>query len=317
MKKTKTYVFLKTLIIISLVFTLANGGPIWAKERVGSLVFQAIDTMRENQKDFLTGIKGVKTERKAAEVKKKELKKEYLKTQPGTVRAEELGAEYSKQLALVLKNLKQELDLTRTVAQKQALTLYDILKKVEKGESTLEGKQVNNVVRSSVPVLNSARSLLQSLARFKENFTDKSIVDKLNQATKTAELLAKYVAAAQHKEANSYSSHKVLSQKLRKLLENFNGIYAQSDILMSMLHNKVERLKLINQIAVSELGIRAITSGEEMAGDLNHNFLGPIENTLNVTDDDIDILGSRAGAFVTGTENGASSDFPRWTKPAF
>jgi len=226
------------------------------------------------------------------------------------------AAEFAKQVALNLKDLEKELRLTDEVSEEHGLTLYDLIDQVEKSDGKLENKQVEMVISTAKPILSNARSLFVSLRDYRAAIKDPELIEKLKQAAQTAETLQQYIASLEHQGTSNASSKGVLIRKLKGLLEQFNGIHAQTGILMARLGNDKDRLKLINQIATSGLIIDAISGGDAMVGTIGQEYLGDIKANMSNIDNDIDILNQHVGGSVTNA-GFVGLSFPDWPEYNF
>ena len=309
MKANKTII---SGILAVFLLTLVFGGiPVWAKELTGNLVFKAMETMKKNQTGYISNVEQIKEHRAVVQDRKEQIKKELASVSRGSVLEKELTAEFAKQVALNLKDLEKELRLTDEVSKEHGLTLYDLIDQVEKSDGKLENKQVEMVIATAKPILSNVRSLFVSLRDYRAAIKDPELIEKLKQAAQTAETLQQYIASLEHQGTSNASSKGVLIRKLKGLLEQFNGIHAQTGILMARLGNDKDRLKLINQIATSGLIIDAISGGGAMAGTIGQEYLGDIKANMSNIDNDIDILNQHVGCSVTNA-GFAGLSFPDW-----
>ena len=297
--------------ILTACLLICGETPSEATERQGNLVFNAMETMKKNQNDYISSVNQIKEHRKVIQVRKEQFKKELSEAPRGSVREKELAAEFSKQVAFNLKDTGKELKLTEEVSKEHALVLYNLIDQVSKTDGQIKDKQVEMVVSTAKPVLSNARSLFVSLQEYQSAITDPELIEKLKQAAQTADTLGQYLVSLNHQGASTASSKEVLLQKLKGLLEQFNGIHAQTGILLARLGNDTDRLLIINQIATSEIIIGAISGGDAMAGTIGQEYLGDIKANMSELDNDINLLNQHIGGSVNSSGIGGVG-FPDW-----
>lgn len=308
---TVNKIMIAGILAVLFLATVLGSMPVWAKERTGNLVFNAMETMKKNQGDYITNVNQIKEHREVVQDRKEQVKKELAAVPRGSVREKELAAEFAKQVALNLKDTEKELRLTDEVSKEHALVLYELVDQVSKTDGQLKDKQVEMVVATAKPVLANARSLFISLQDYQSAIKDPELIEKLKQAAQTAETMGQYIVSLDQQGSSNASSKKVLIQKLKGLLEQFNGIHAQTGILMARLGNDTDRLQIINQIAASEIIIGAISGGDAMAGTIGQEYLGDIKANMSDLDNDIDTLNQHVGGSVSNAGLGGAG-FPDW-----
>lgn len=296
--------------ILTACLWVCGGTASEAAERQGNLVFNAMETMKKNQNDYITNVNQIKEHRKVTQDRKEQFKKELSQAPRGSVREKELAAEFSKQVALNLKDTEKELQLTEGVSKEHALVLYNLIDQVSKTDGQIKDKQVEMVISTAKPVLANARSLFVSLEPYRSAIKDPELVEKLKQAAQTAETLGQYFVSLDQQGSSTASSKEVLLQKLKGLLEQFNGIHAQTGILLAQLGNDTDRLLIINQIATSEIIIGAISGGDAMAGTIGQEYLGDIKANMGELNNDINMLNKHVGAVSNAGIDGVG--FPDW-----
>ena len=156
------------------------------------------------------------------------------------------------------------------------------------------------VVEASKPLIDSGKSLLTSLAEYRDKITDPVINSKLNAAYQTARMLSRYVDHIEKGKMNKFTSELVLKQKLTDLIEQLNALYVQTDIFMAMIQDKTTILKMINQLAASEAAICAVSDGKRTIGDFSTNVMAPLVETLTESDESLTAL-------VAGTLDGGEA----------
>lgn len=271
-----------------LVMTLYGG--VYADEKIGNLVFSAMRKIQETHETFLSDVKRTKAERGAAIAERAAVKKQYEKAKDGSLDKREFHARFSYAQAKVYRALYDEAKLTHQVAGKQLTVLNRLNDSIEAGEGDINARGAISVIEATKPFLNSGKSLLTSLAQYRDKITDPVINSKLNAAYATARMLSKYVEHIEKGKTNKYTSQLVLKQKVAELIEQLNALYVQTDIFVAMIRDKTTVLKMINQLAASEAAIWAVSDGNKVVAQLSSDVMSPLMDILNDSDEELTTL---------------------------
>lgn len=278
-------------VLITIFVILTITGSSMAKEEIGNLVFNAMKKIDDVHQNFTNKVKVIRDKRKNAVAKKESIKQKYLKARDGSLDQKEFHAEYTLQVAKIYKSLYEEAKLAKDVSGKHLRILNKLTDSISKsGNADLSAKETAGIIKASKGFLNNGRTLLRSLGRYANKITDPMIHSRLNLASDTAAMLSRFINQANGGSINKYSSRKILKQKVRELEEQFKAIYVQTDIAMNMIKDKCLVVKMINQTAASEMAGFALTGGNNAADSLSNNVILPMTETLNDSDDDLEIL---------------------------
>ena len=170
------------------------------------------------------------------------------------------------------------------------------------------------LIEASKGFLDNGRALFNSLAQYRDKITDPVIHSRLNLAFDTARMLSRFIEQTEKGSINRYSSRKILKQKLAELKEQLKAIFAQTDMYMAIIKDRCLLLRMINQVAASEMAVLSVTGGKNVVASLSKDVLSPLMNILNESDEDLETL-------TSGVANGAgrptSGGTQRWTKGDF
>ena len=302
-------------VSITILALLTITGSSMAKEEIGNLVFNAMKKIEDVHQNVANQVKVIRDKRKKVVAKKESIKQKYLNAREGSLDQKEFHAEYTHQLAKIYRSLYEEAKLAKDVSGKHLRILNKLAASISKsGNGDLSAKETAGIIKASKGFLNNGRTLLRSLARYGNKITDPVIHSRLNHAYDTAAMLSRFMNQTNGGSINRYSSRKILKQKVRELEEQFKAIYAQTDIAMNMIKDRSLVMKMINQTAASEMAGFALTGGNNTAGSLSKNVISPMIDTLNDSDDDLDILMS--GVNDSGIKSVENKN-QRWIKGNF
>lgn len=296
---------LKKLVVLML-FLFA--GSAQAMEKTGDLVFNAVQEMGEQQTSYLDEIEQVKSHREVVQDKVAQLKTEILDLPAGTpaVDRKSLEARFAKNLALNIKSLIKELEITGRYAGRHASTLYSLMDSLESNQGALSKARVDAIVGKASPVLQNSRELYMSLAKYKDSIKDPVVLNKLQQANSLAQTWHQYMKMLKHNNSNNASSRKRLVLKVKELLEKFNSISCETEVLTAMLEEETATLKLVNQIKTYELIEGAFAGTGEIAGALDEKHLGPIKENMGGVRSNVRFISSTVTTGDTGGKAGIS-----------
>ena len=306
---------LKIYALTALLVVVVSGG-VFADERTGNLVFNAMKKIQETHEVFLGDIEKIKAEREAAIAERVAVKKQYEKARDGSLDQREFHARFSYAQAKVYRALFNEAKLTRKVAAKQLGVLNKLNDSITSGDAAINAKGAIFVVEAAKPFLNNGKSLLTSLAQYRDKITDPIINSKLNAAYDTARMLSKYVEHIERGKTSKYTSQLVLKQKVEELIDQLNALYVQTDIFMDMLRDKTTVLKMINQLAASEAATWVVSDGKKVISQVSNDVMSKLMEVLDESDEDLTAL-------VTGVLDDDHQDVEtqghvqKWANPNF
>lgn len=313
--KYKTKEFWGIFAFIAL-FVMVVSSSVFADEKIGNLVFNAMRKIQETHEDFLSDVKRTKAEREAAIAERGVVKKQYEKAKDGSLDKREFHARFSYAQAKVYSALYGEAKLTRQVAGKQLAILNRLNDSITSGEAEINARGALSVIEAAKPFLKNGKSLLTSLSQYRDKITDPLINSKLNAAYATARMLSKYVEHIEKGKTNKYASQLVLKQKVAELIEQLNALYVQTDIFMAMIQDKTTVLKMINQLAASEAAIWAVSDGNKIVAQLSSDVMSPLMDILSDSDEELTTL--VAGVLDDDNQSMETSGYVQnWTKPNF
>ncbi len=308
-------IFLKIFALTALLVVVVSG-DVFADERTGNLVFNAMKKIQETHEVFLGDIEKIKADREAAIAERAAVKKQYEKARDGSLDQREFHARFSYAQAKVYRALFNEAKLTRKVAAKQLGILNKLNDSITSGEAEINAKGAISVVEAAKPFLNNGKSLLTSLAQYRDKITDPIINSKLNAAYDTARMLSKYVEHIEKGKTSKYASQLVLKQKVEELIGQLNALYVQTDIFMDMLRDKTTVLKMINQLAASEAAIWVVSDGNKVIQQLSNDVMSKLMDVLSESDEDLTALVS--GVLDDDHQDIETSGYVQnWTNPNF
>ncbi len=269
-------------IIMVLIALALAAGPAPAMEKTGDLVFNTVQKMGEDQTSYLEEINQVKQHREVVQHKTGQLKAEIMALPADTpvVERKSLEAQFAKNLALNIKDISRELEITGKYAGLHAQTLYSLLDNLEEEGGSLNEGTVNEILNKSRPVLDNSRNLYLSLAKYQDSITDPVILNKLRHASHLAKTWEEYTDLLEKNNSSNSSSRKQLVLKVKELLERFNSIACETELLTAIVVEESTTLQLVNEIAACELVHNVFSGGSEFAGNMAANTLEPIKENL-------------------------------------
>ena len=310
-RKKVTAIFASAALLVMTLY-----GGVYADEKIGNLVFNAMKKIQETHETFLSDVKTTKAERKAAITERAAVKKQYEKARDGSLDKREFHARFSYAQAKVYRALHDEAKLTHKVAGKQLGILNKLKDSITSGEAAINARETLSVIEAAKPFLENGKSLLTSLAQHRDKITDPVIISQLNAAYTTAQMLSKYVKHIENGKTNKYASQLALKHKVVELIEQLNALYVQTDIFVAMIRDKTTVLKMINQLAASEAAIWAVADGNKIVAQLSSDIMSPLMDVLSDSDEDLTTL--VAGVLDDDNQSLETSGYVQnWTKPDF
>ena len=304
-----------TICVVSGILALfICTGTLLAREEIGSLVFDAMKKIEDEHQTFTNKAKSIRSARKSAVAAKESVKKKYSEAKDGSLDRKEFQAEYTLELARVYRGLYDEAELAKGVAGKHLRILNKLAESIESGETELTAEGAMGLIEASKGYLGNVKSLFNSLAQDRDKITDPVINSRLNLAFDTARMLSRFIEQIEKGSINRYSSRKILKQKLAELKEHLKAIFAQTDMFMAMIKDRCLLLKIINQVAASEMAVLSLTGGKNVVASLSKDVLSPLMDILNESDEDLETLTSGVNY---GGSGAVSNKTQRWTKGNF
>jgi len=282
----------------------------YAGERIGDLVFKTMKKIESRQKDFLRDVKEMRSERVKAINEKEQIRKRFMKTRDGSVDRQEAHAELSYTLARIYKYTFSELKLVRSTASDHIKSLTVLKNGLKAGKTGMNQRATEKIVRDTSGFIKSSNSLLLSLGKYTDVITDPRINRKLRAARSTALLLDNYVNNLRKNRLTGATSRQTLRGKVEELVNHMEELYLQTDILLEMIQDKTSILKMINQIAISELAAIRLANGRSIVSSISDEVLKPLKEVLKESDNDLDLL---TEGVVTGGGTHAPLD-QSWSK---
>lgn len=300
---------------LAVLFAVVVSGKVLADEQTGSLVFNSMQKMQETYQTFQSDVRKDNADLKAAIAERETVKKKYKKARAGSLDKKEFHARYSYAQAKIYRALGSKASLTHQVAGKQFIILTRLYDSVISGKSEMSAENVMSMLETTKPILENGKSLLISLAQCRDKITDPVINSKLNAAYDTARMMSNYMKHIENGSANKYASQSVLKQKIAELIEQYKALYVQTDIYIAMIRDKATVLKMINQLAASEAAILAVSDGNKVIAELSKGVMSPLMDTLNESDEDLNLLIDGVLDSHQGMETPGGSQ--KWTNPNF
>jgi len=165
--KHGTRMFIGKVALAALLVVVVSGSG-FADERTGNLVFNAMKQIQETHEIYMGDIEKIKAERGAAISERAAVKKQYEKARDGSLDQREFHARFSYAQAKVYRALFNEAKLTRKVAAKQLGILNKLNDSITSGDAAINAKGAISVVEAAKPFLNNGKSLLTSLAQYRD-----------------------------------------------------------------------------------------------------------------------------------------------------
>ena len=290
-------------LAFGVILSIVASGIVLADEKIGNLVFNAMKKIQDTHQAFLGDVKKIKANRKAAVTERDFVKEQYKKAKERTLDKREFHARFSFAQAKVYRALYDEAKLSHEVSGKQLRILNRLNISVMSGDAEIGTKGAMSVIEAAKPFLENGKSLLTSLAQYRDKINDPIINSKLNAAYNTAQMLSNYVKHLEKGGTNKYASQLLLKQKLAELIEQLNALYVQTDIFMAMIRDKTTVLKMINEVAAAESAIWAVADGNKIVDQLSNEIMLPLLDIFNESDEDLNLL-------VDGVLDGRDSETP-------
>jgi len=306
----------KSYAVAFIVFLLSPC-IILADERIGNLVFNAMQKIQENHQSFVVEVQTIKDARKAAVRERNASKKNFQDSKRDSLDRKEFHAEFCYAQAKYYRALHDEVKLTNQISYKQLGVLNSLNDSIKSGESEINSEGAVAIMEATKPFLENGRSLMNSLAKSRNMISDPVINSKLTSAYQTAKMLSNYIDHIEKNKLNKNMQEAALQQKIHELIDQLNSLYAQTDILMAMIQDKTVVLKMINQLAASEMGMWALTDGKKMINEMTENIINPMMQEYYEADEDLDILTDEV---LGGGDNdlyASPSISQKWTKADF
>jgi len=102
--------------------------------------------------------------------------------------------------------------------------------------------------------------------------------------------------------------------KVGELLTHMEELYLQTDIMTEMIQDKSSILKMINQIAISELATIRLADGRSIINSISDEVLGPLKEILKESDNDLDILTNGISSGGSASANANAMPDQSWSK---
>ena len=302
-------------IVLGLMLSVVVSSRVLADEKTGTLVFNAMKKLQETHQVFLGDARKIKANFKTAVADRNAVRKQFKKAKAGTLDKRDFHAQFSLAQAKVYRALHDQAKLTHQVAGKHLGTLNKLNKSVASGGTRMSAKGALSIIETAKPLLESGRSLLTSLSQYSGMINDPAIRSRLNAAHDTAKMFSNYVKNTEKGWANKNTSQLLVKRKLAKLVEQFNALYVQTDIFLSMLRDKTIVLKMSNEVAAAESAIWALSDGNKILTQLSNDIMSPLIDNLNESDEDLNLLIDRNLDDRWDCES--QGDSQRWTHVNF
>lgn len=297
----KAFIF-STIAITLMAIVMLQGRSAYAGERVGDLVFETMRKIEKRQRTFQKDVGSIRADRDEVIREKEAIKKKYLSASEGSMDEKEAHAEFSYVLAKIYKKTFEEAKLIRTTAKDHLQSLSTLSDGLRNGGVNANPQATKNIIRDTKGFLTTSNSLLLSLGKYREHITDPRINQKLNSAYKTATLLNSYIESLEDSQSNTDTTRTALVQKVEELIVNMEELYIQTGILLDMIRDKTTLLKMVNQIAMSELAsIRLTNIQKNMGSSISSEVMDPLKSILHDADND---LGTLTGGMVRDSNSG-------------
>lgn len=301
-----------TAVCVAL-FAVAGSGVVLGQEKIGNLVFKAMDELHKTSQDFLGDLKKVRAKREAAVANREAVKKQYKDAEAGTLDRKEVHAALGYAEAKVLTALKGEAKLINHSTQNGLKILYRLLDSISSGETETGAGMAQSLEEALKPRLEAGASLLRSLVRYRDKITDPVINSKLNAAHETSRILSNSLKDIGKGRHGKRASRLALRQRIMELIEQLNALYTQTDILVSMIADKATRLKMITELAAAEAAILAISAGNKAVERFSAELTWPMMETLEGSEETLDMLMDGVLEGRQGMDGPRSVQ--RWTDP--
>lgn len=283
-----------------------------AEERIGDLVFETMRKIETRQAAFLSDARQIREDRKKTITDKEGVKKKYLRAREGTLEQKEAHAELTYSVAKIFKQTFDEMNLVRSASEDHLTTLTTLRESLQNGSIGVNEKAAKKIVKDTGSFLESSDKLLVSIGKYADLISDPAINRKLASARATALLLSDYLANSQKTNSTAKNTQQLLATKVGELINNLEEIYNQSDILLDMMRDRSNVLKLTNEIAAAELAIMKLANGNTVVTSLSKEVMGPLKQVMKDTDSDIELLTN--GMLNNSMSGGQEARDASWSK---
>ena len=304
-------------MIVAVLILFALPMLVFGDERIGGLVFNAMQKIQENHQSFLAEVKGIKDARQSSAEERNTAKKNFKNSHIDTLDRKQAHAEFCYAQAKYYRALFDEVKLTNRISKKQLEVLYGLDESLQSEGSEMEPEATIAILEATKPFLENSRSLMNSLSQHRHLITDPVINSKLNAAAQTAKMLSIYVNHIEKNKLNKNMQATALKEKVSELINQLNSLYAQTDIMMAMVRDKTALLKMVNQVSASEMGMWALTDGKKMINELSESVIDPLMEEYYQADADLDILTEEVLDGGGTTPSTGSGKTQNWTKIDF
>lgn len=294
-------------LIVLLMLTLA-ASQVFAEERIGSLVFDSIRKLEERNAALLADSKQMREERAKVLREKETARKRYTQARDGSLEQKEAYAEFSYDMARVLKSGFDEMLLLHQASEDHLNTLNSLKGGLQRGSLGVSEKDAKKIIKETDTYLATSDKLLQSIGKYAELITDPVVKQKLASASSTAFILMK---SNQKMASSGGKNTQPLITKINQLTSQMEEIYNATDILADILRDKANRLKLANEISAVELATMRLSGGNTVISSISKEVLGPLQKLVDDSDSDMDLIEKGA---MGGTREGEPDVDTSWAK---
>lgn len=305
------------IFTVAVFFVISLSGNALADEKIGNLVFSAMQKIHENHQSFLDDVKTIRNDRKVAIAEREAIKEKYINARPNTLDKKEFHARFSYAQARVYRALYDEANVCNQATRKQLGILNRLKDSIESGEAQIDAGGVVAVAEAAKPFLENGKSLLNSLAQNRDKITDPIINSKLNAAYNAARMLSQYVKNIEKGQINRGATQMVLKRKVEELVDQLNTLYVQTDLFMAMIQDKTTVLKMVNELAASEMGIMVLSEGKKYVADISTDVMAPLMELYLESDEDMDMIAADVLGNDTQRNVATSGYSQKWTRTDF
>lgn len=278
------------IFVVAVFFVISLSANAFADEKIGNLVFSAMKKIQENHQSFLDNVKTIRNDRKSAIAERAAIKKKYMNARRNTLDKKEFHARFSYAQAKVYRALYDEARVCNQATKKQLGILNRLRDSIASGEAQIDAGGVVAVAEAAKPFLENGKSLLNSLAQDRDKIIDPVINSRLNAAVDAARMLSQYVKHIEKSRVNRGATQMVLKRKVEELVDQLNSLYVQTDIFMAMIQDKTTVLKMVNELAASEMGILVLSEGKKYVANISTDVMVPLMERYYESDEDLDMI---------------------------
>lgn len=280
---------LRQISISFIILMIVVSASAFAAERIGDLLFETMKKIENKQRDFDESVSKIRTEREAAIKEKESVRKKFVDSKEGTMDRNEAHAEYSYALAKVYSATFSELKLVRETSGDHIKALNSLRNNLKGGVGGAPPEITRKIVKGTKGFLISSNSLLKSISVYKDTITDPVIKQKLDSTYSSALILEDYIKRLENDQTNTGTTQQTLILKVEELIGNLEQMHIESGMLMDMIKDRSNMLKMINEIAISELFTSRISSGKSFKA-ISDDVLKPLKEKIKDTDRDLSDL---------------------------